>query len=98
MVAVGHFAFRLKFGIIRGMKNMTILIAVASVCAAANVSGDSRHGIGDVRLKGPLGARLDAMIERQVSAADVDYITAPFLAKNERNWRWQTEFWGKWMH
>ncbi len=80
------------------MKTTTILIAAASVCAAANVSGDSMHGIGDVRLKGPLGARLDAMIERQVAAADVDYITAPFLAKNERNWRWQTEFWGKWMH
>ena len=54
--------------------------------------------IGDVRLKGRLGERLDAMIERHVAAQDVDYITAPFLEKTERRDWWQTEFWGKWMH
>lgn len=55
-------------------------------------------GIGDVKLKGPLGERLDAMIANHVIARDVDYITAPFFEKTEREWRWQTEFWGKWMH
>ncbi|MBQ6916155.1 MAG: glycoside hydrolase family 127 protein [Kiritimatiellae bacterium] len=80
------------------MKNMINLAAVALACAAAHASCGSLHGIGNVRLKGPLGERLDAMIERQVAAADVDYITAPFLSKNERRRRWQTEFWGKWMH
>lgn len=55
-------------------------------------------GIGDVKLKGPLGERLEAMIANHVVARDVDYITAPFFEKTERQWRWQTEFWGKWMH
>ena len=54
--------------------------------------------VGGVRLKGYLGARLDRMIERQVAAADVDYLTAPFLEKTETKGWWQTEFWGKWMH
>ena len=59
---------------------------------------DSLSTIGDVILDGPLGARLDAMIRNHVAATDVDYITAPFLAKTETNGWWQTEFWGKWMH
>ncbi len=54
--------------------------------------------LGDVKLKGYLGDRLDRMIENHVAARDVDYITAPFFEKTERQWRWQTEFWGKWMH
>ena len=53
---------------------------------------------GSVRLKGYVGERLDAMIERHVIGTDIAYITAPFLEKTERrNW-WQTEFWGKFMH
>ena len=59
---------------------------------------DSLSTIGDVLLDGPLGVRLDAMIRHHVAATDVDYITAPFLAKTETNGWWQTEFWGKWMH
>ena len=54
--------------------------------------------IGSVRLKGYLGERLNAMIERHVCGADVDYITAPFMEKTETKGWWQTEFWGKWMH
>ena len=68
---------------------VTLVVSVAA-CAAAEM--------GDVRLKGYLGDRLDAMILRHVVGTDVDYITAPFLEKTERrNW-WQSEFWGKWMH
>lgn len=51
-----------------------------------------------VRLSGPLGARLDAMIARNVAGKDVDAITAPFQDKSETRRLWQTEFWGKWMH
>ena len=72
----------------------TILAAAAAFAAF----GDSIGNIGDVRLKGRLGERLDAMIERHVAALDVDYITAPFMEKTERTGKWQTEFWGKWMH
>ena len=56
------------------------VLAAAAVLATEN-SSDS---VGDVKLKGGLGARLDAMIERHVAGTDVDYITAPFLEKTER--------------
>ena len=52
----------------------------------------------NVRLDGPLGARLDAMISRNVAAKDVEALVAPFQDKSETHGLWQTEFWGKWMH
>ena len=70
-------------------------------CAAfgvVSVAAENAAEIGSVRLKGYLGDRLDMMIERHVCGTDVDYITAPFQEKTEWQNRWQTEFWGKWMH
>ncbi len=52
----------------------------------------------DVRLTGPLGARLGKMIENQVIGTDIDVITQPFAPADERHGRWQSEFWGKYMH
>ena len=72
------------------------LAALAGEPIAVDVSVSA--GAGSVRLKGALGERLDRMIERHVLATDVDYITAPFLEKTERGEKWQTEFWGKYMH
>ena len=77
---------------------VTIMAVACGAFAAPTAAGDSIGNIGDVRLKGRLGERLDAMIERHVAARDVDYITAPFLEKTETKGWWQTEFWGKWMH
>ena len=75
---------------------MPFLIALSAFSAFA--VGDSLGNVGDVRLKGYLGERLDAMIANHVAAQDVDYVTAPFMEKTERRGWWQTEFWGKWMH
>ena len=74
--------------------NLTLLamVAMSTIGQSASIQVDG------VRLKGYLGGRLDAMIERHVGGADVDYITAPFLEKTETKGWWQTEFWGKWMH
>ena len=66
--------------------------------AATTAFAENAAEIGSVRLKGYLGERLDAMIERHVCGADVDYITSPFMEKTETKGWWQTEFWGKWMH
>ena len=66
--------------------------------AATTAFAENAAEIGSVRLKGYLGERLDAMIERHVVGTDVDYITAPFMEKTETKGWWQTEFWGKWMH
>jgi len=82
------------------------MIAAIAVMTAFVVSAQEsakprepiRCEIGDVRLKGYLGERLDLMIERHVIGTDVDYITAPFQEKTETKRWWQTEFWGKYMH
>ena len=68
------------------------------IFAVVFLVGVSRLALAEVKLNGPLGERLETMIENHVVARDVDYITAPFFTKTERQWRWQTEFWGKWMH
>ena len=62
------------------------------------VPADAIDNVGETRLKGPLGDRLDRMVLGHVAGTDVDYITAPFLEKTETKGWWQTEFWGKWMH
>ena len=75
-------------------------VSAAAFCAAFAfaASGDSLDNIGQVRLKGPLGERLDRMVRAHVAGTDPDYITAPFMEKTETKGWWQTEFWGKWMH
>ena len=79
------------------MKNVLFLGAI--LCAASVLAAeDSSDNVGDVRLKGCLGTRLDAMVERHVVGTDVDYITAAYQEKTETKGWWQTEFWGKWMH
>ena len=78
------------------MKKILMMAAVAGVIAAG--ASTTVLPYGDVRLKGPMGERLNKMIEHHLKATDVDYITAPFLEKTERGRRWQTEFWGKFMH
>ena len=77
---------------------MAVFAVFVAALVASAADSDSLGNIGDVRLKGYLGERLDAMIERHVIGTDVDYITAPFLEKTERKGWWQTEFWGKYMH
>ena len=69
-----------------------------STTSALAAGKGSSAGMGNVRLKGYLGERLEALIARNVAGKDVDYITAPFLEKTECHEWWQTEFWGKWMH
>ena len=80
------------------MKIVFAAIWVVGVFAAAIANADSLDNIGNVKLKGPLGERLDRMIEGHVAGTDVDYITAPFLEKTETKFWWQSEFWGKYMH
>ena len=78
------------------MKNFAF--TVIAIAAASAAFCDSLDNIGNVRLKGPLGERLDLMVARHVAGTDPDYITAPFMEKTETKGWWQSEFWGKWMH
>lgn len=56
-------------------------LALALVCttgALVGVAGETSAWCGNARLKGALGDRLEAMIERHVVATDIDYLTASF--------------------
>ncbi len=77
---------------------MKTICAALGVVAAMAASADSLDNIGNVKLKGPLGERLERMIQGHVAGTDVDYITAPFMEKTETKLWWQSEFWGKYMH
>ena len=74
------------------------VLAAGAATFALAASRDSIDNIGETRLKGPLGEKLDRMVAGHVIGTDVDYITAPFLEKTETKGWWQAEFWGKWMH
>ena len=76
--------------------NYVCVLTAVFMAGGVFAAGDSLDNMGNVRLKGYLGERLDAMIANHVAAQDVDYITAPFMEKTERRGWWQTEFWGKW--
>lgn len=79
------------------MKSGKLILVGAFGCVASSLVASSCDGL-NVRLKGPLGDRLDGMIRNHVLATDTEYITEPFLEKTECHGWWQTEFWGKYMH
>ena len=59
----------MKKGKTMKMSTLCVTILAAAVyCGAFAALGDSLGNIGDVRLKGRLGERLDAMIEKHVAA------------------------------
>ena len=80
------------------MKVVFASCLVTLAVTAAVADPNTLAVMGEVRLKGPMGERLDRMLKNHVVATDTEYITAPFLEKTERHGWWQTEFWGKYMH
>ena len=53
--------------------------------------------IGDVKLHGPVGDRMDAMIRNHVAKTDPCYLSHPFHSRTEKIY-FHSEFWGKYMH
>ncbi len=51
--------------------------------------------LGDVRLGGTLGKKLDLSIRNRIFAQNPEALIEPFRHRAERSC-WQTEFWGKW--
>lgn len=71
--------------------------SAAVVCTAAFAAVPAE--IGDVRLKGFVGNRLESCMRNHVATTDVGYLTDCFFERTVRNdgW-WRTEYWGKFMH
>lgn len=64
-----------------------------TILAAALTAGG---GIGEVRLHGPVGDRMDAVIANHVAKTDPCYLSHPFHSHTETMY-FHTEFWGKYM-
>ncbi len=82
------------------MKKEFLFAAFVAASVAGNVfaAANSVPAYGDVRLRGPVGDRLDKMIKNHVTATDILYITDVFKNKAARVGTWRSEFWGKYMH
>ncbi len=82
------------------MKKELLFGAIVAVGVAGNIfaSVNTVPAYGDVRLRGPVGDRLDKMIQNHVTATDIMYITDVFKNKAARVGTWRSEFWGKYMH
>ena len=51
---------------------------------------------GSVHIGGYLGDKLDLCIDNRVMAQDIDRVVQPFHLRNDGNWGFRCEFWGKW--
>ena len=79
-------------------KRMVWAVPAGAVMVALTGFGSVENGYADVRLRGWLGERFTRLFENHTLKTDVKYLTAPFAVKDERGERWQSEFWGKFMH
>ena len=70
---------------------------MGGILLIAALAANVEPKIGDVRLRGPEGARMDRCVANNVAATDPLYLAECFSHRNETHY-WQTEFWGKWMH
>ena len=81
--------------------NKTLLVAtgmslVMSLGTLASPNVVPKYG--DVRLKGPFGERFDRLVKNHVLANDTASLAAEYAERRFRTFKWQTEFWGKYMH
>lgn len=79
---------------------LSLLLLCFALAATTFASGECAAvaSYGDIRLTGPIGNRLEQMIENHLLKTDVRTLSSVFHDKTERNRLWQTEFWGKFMH
>ena len=52
--------------------------------------------LGSVHIGGYLGNKLDLCIDNRLMAQDIDRVVEPFVVRNDGNWGFRCEFWGKW--
>lgn len=79
------------------MSAVVFLGAIATLPVRAAVETRLPADYGAVRLTGPVGDRLDLMVQNHVCNKDAEYLAECFRCRSE-TCLWQTEFWGKFMH
>jgi DUF1680 family protein len=51
---------------------------------------------GSLQIGGFVGEKLDLCIENRVMVQNIEKLVAPFQLRNDENWGFRSEFWGKW--
>lgn len=51
---------------------------------------------GTLEIGGYIGDKLNLCIDNRVMAQDIDRLITPFQIRNDENWGFRSEFWGKW--
>lgn len=77
------------------MKRHLITLAACIGFSSSFAGGGS--GVEQVRLNGYIGTRIDGCEEKRVLGQSVDELIEPFKLQDEKNNRWASEFWGKWI-
>ncbi|MET6996093.1 glycoside hydrolase family 127 protein [Chitinophaga defluvii] len=74
------------------------ILFIAPVFSQSKVNPAVRDELRDgqpLHINGHLGTKLDAAYQNRILSQNDDHLIAPFRSRTE-NYRWQTEFWGKW--
>ena len=81
---------------------VTAISAQKKYPAPTDVSYKKVHDVfapapyGSVHIGGYLGNKLDLCIDNRVMVQDIDRVVQPFILRNDGNWGFRCEFWGKW--
>ncbi len=81
---------------------MSAIIVAQKKSQPANTLHTKVHDVlspapfGSVHIGGYLGGKLDLCIDNRVMAQDIDRVVKPFYLRNDGNWGFRSEFWGKW--
>ena len=82
------------------IKTFSIILSAVLWVAATPSFGAAKPAAGavkSIKIGGHIGARIDDVIKKRVLGEDVESFVNAFRSRQETS-RWQTEFWGKWMH
>ena len=81
---------------------MTVIVLTQKNPSFASVSYTRVNDVlvpaphGSVHIGGYLGNKLDLCMENRLMAQDIDRVVNPFVVRNDENWGFRCEFWGKW--
>ncbi len=81
------------------------LLLLVPAYLPAQVKNSTQNGVhdqlspaphGSVQIGGYLGSKLDLCIENRIMAQDIGRLIEPFATRNDGEWGFRCEFWGKW--
>jgi DUF1680 family protein len=76
---------------------LSVLIGIASFFPVNGQDKFTALPYGSLSIGGEVGEKIDLCIENRVMAQDIGRLILPFQLRNDENWGFRCEFWGKWV-